>query len=508
MQRLVIGVVVWLVAGLLGHTQGQNLVPNGGFENYRNCPHTANLLAEATPWYNPNRATPDFYHNCFPTGQVPLPPHSGEGVADLYFDQGWEEYLGVQLTEVLKAGECYYFEMYVATETPAKYLAETLGVHFSAQPLSSTTTELFNVVPQILDNRTRASVEALKWYKLSGTFKARGGEHYITIGDFGRYPPFLGYYYVFIDDVALIPTHLNLGRDTTLCGRQSTRLLDATVPGAIDYNWSDGSIKPELLVTKPGTYTVSVTTSCTILRDTITIDYALDFDLGPDTTLCQGEALRLSVPANAAATYRWQDGSEQNIFTVRQTGLYSIRVTQANCIVTDSIRARFIPPPKLDLGPDQELCGLATFTIKPTVSEGKFSWQDQFASVERMVNKAGVFWAKVVNDCATVTDSIAIDYGACDCVLYAPNLFTPNNDGQNDVFVPLGCGDITITSLTIFNRWGEVVYYTTSPPFQWDGNYHGEPGPIGVYAWSVQYQLSRHNKITAGQQQGPLSLIR
>lgn len=217
--------------------------------------------------------------------------HSGQGLAHLYFDQGWEEYLGVRLTKPLKANQCYYFEMYVATPTPAKYLTETLGAHFSMQPVTGTTTELLPIQPQVIDKLSKASVELLHWQRLSGVVKAKGGEEYITIGDFNKYPPFLGYYYVFIDDVSLLPVDLELGRDTTLCGHQSTYLLNALTPGAIDYLWSDGSIKPTLLVTKPGKYTVKVTTDCVILRDTITIDYALDFDLGTDTTLCQGELL-------------------------------------------------------------------------------------------------------------------------------------------------------------------------------------------------------------------------
>lgn len=507
MRRKSLWLLFWLVAFLPEMAIGQNLVPNGSFETYRNCPRLDNLLQEATPWYNPNRATPDFYHQCFHTGQMVLPPRSGQGLARLFFDRGWGEYVGVRLTKPLVANECYYFEMYVATDTPNKYLTETLGAYLSDQPITALATpDMLNVRPQVLDNEPRIS--AVQWQRVAGVINAKGSEQYVTIGSFYKTPPFLGFYYVFIDDVSLVPVKFDLGKDTTLCGRQSTRLLDATTPGATDYRWNDGSTKPTMLVTKAGTYSVKVTTPCKTLNDTITIDYALDFDLGKDTTLCTGQTLALTVPAGTTPTYRWQDGSVQNTYTVGQAGQYSVRVMQATCVAADTIQIRYSLPPTLELGPDQALCGAQTFTIKPTISKGKFAWQDQFADMERTVSNSGVFWASVQNDCATVTDSVTINYGACDCVLYTPNSFTPNGDGMNDVFLAYGCGDITITSFAVFNRWGEVIFQTSTSPFQWDGYYRGEVCPVGVYTWSIRYRLSQGKQIKLSQKQGSLSLIR
>ncbi|GAB4022478.1 gliding motility-associated C-terminal domain-containing protein [Spirosoma koreense] len=507
MRRRSIWLLLWFTVCLPGLLVGQNLIPNGSFETYRNCPIRDNQLAEATPWYNPTRATPDFYHACYQTGQVPLAPHSGQGLARLYFDQGWAEYLAIRLTRPLEAGECYSFEMYVATETPTRYQTETLGAHFSAQPLTApTSTDRLNTSPQVLDNL--AHVEKLRWERLSGVINAKGGEQYVTIGSYFKSPPFLGFYYVYVDDVSLKRVTLDLGRDTTLCGRRSTLLLDGTTPDAIYYKWQDGSTQATLQVTRPGKYSVTAITSCKRLTDSITVDYSLDFDLGADSTLCNGQTLTLKVPVDSGSAYRWQDGSQQNSLTVGQAGQYSIRVTKASCIVSDTIQIRYVRPPTLELGPDQELCGAQTFTIRPTAADGQFFWQDAFTDTDRTVSTSGVYRAGVRNDCATVTDSITIDYGACDCQLYAPNSFTPNDDGQNDVFLAFGCGDITITSLSVFNRWGEVIFHTDTLPFQWNGYYHGELCPTGVYAWSVRYRLKQGKQIKLMQKQGPLSLIR
>ncbi|MBN8821853.1 MULTISPECIES: gliding motility-associated C-terminal domain-containing protein [unclassified Spirosoma] len=499
---------IWLVLCLPGMAIGQNLVRNGSFETFRDCPHHDNQLEEAVPWYNPNKATPDFYHHCFDFGQLILPPHSGNGVAHLFFDVDWAEYLGIELTEPLTANQCYYFEMYIATNTPGKVIPETVGAYVSSQPISGTTTGMLKARPQVLDHIPRNSMGNLQWQRVSGVINADGGERYLTIGSFVTLPGFLGYYYLFVDDVSLVQIKLDLGRDSTLCSRKDTYQLDATTPGAIDYRWQDGSTKPTFLVTKPGKYAVTAVTACRTLKDSITINYALDFDLGNDTTLCNAQTLSLKVPYDSASTYRWQDGSNQTTFTVKQEGTYTIRVEKAQCVATDTIRVRFIRPPTLDLGPDTELCGAQTFTIKPTVTDGTFSWFDGFEAANRTVSASGVYWGRVKNDCATVTDSIEIDYGACDCLLYAPNSFSPNGDGQNDVFLAYGCGDITITSLAIYSRWGEVIFKTDQAPFQWDGYYRGDVCEIGVYAWHVTYRLKSRQKVKYLQEHGSLSLIR
>ncbi|MGA0557871.1 T9SS type B sorting domain-containing protein [Larkinella sp. VNQ87] len=500
--------VCWLIVGLPGWALAQNLIPNGGFENYRTCPRLDNLLQEAVPWFNPNGATPDFYHQCYPTAQIELPPHSGEGLGRLFLDLNWAEYMATPLKEPLQANECYFFELFIATPNPPRYLTGTIGAYFSEQPLSATGKDLFAVDPQILDNTLNAGIPRLRWERITGYLKAKGGERFMTLGSFKKLPVLLGFYYLFIDDVSLLPIRMNLGKDTTLCGRQSTLLLDATTPGATGYRWQDGSTAPTFRVSRPGTYSVTVTTPCKILQDTIQVDYALDFDLGRDTTLCEGQTLALTVPASLPPTFRWQDGSTARTQTVRQAGTYSLRVEQASCVAIDTVQVRYVLPPRLNLGLDQSLCGAEVFTIKPSFAEGQFRWEDQTAGIERTVGNSGLFRASVRNDCATVSDTLAISYGECGCVIQTPDSFTPNADGLNDVFQPLPCGDITITRLSVFNRWGEVVFQTTEPPFAWNGLYQQKNVPMGVYGWQIQYQLRQGNGFVPKEKKGALSLIR
>ncbi|AQG79420.1 gliding motility-associated C-terminal domain-containing protein [Spirosoma montaniterrae] len=490
-MRWSVGLIVCLSLWTSVRAFGQELIPNGGFETYATCPRKDNLLSEATPWYNPNTATPDFYHSCFPTPQMELPPHSGQGLARLFMDLGWAEYLATPLKEPLLAGETYQFELYVASPKPTQYPIGSFGAYFANQPVGSADKTLLRLdnPPQVLDNTPRRLTQRLKWEKMGGCLLAKGGERHVVIGNFAALPSTLGDYYLFIDDVSLKPIRLDLGRDTTLCGRRSTLLLDATTPGAIFYEWNTGSNAPTLQVAKPGRYWVTVQTPCKTLRDTITVTYPPDFSLGADTTLCEGKTLMLHV--DAPGTYQWQDGSRRNTFLVERAGQYVVQVTNKNCMVADTIAVRYSRPPQLDLGADQQLCGTEVYTIRPTFANGTFRWLDAFADVERTVNASGIFRASVTNACATRTDDVLIDYSGCSCQVYAPDAFSPNTDGLNDVFEPFACNDITFLTLTVYDRWGEAVFHTDQPPFRWNGTYQGERCATAVYTWQLSYLFQR-----------------
>ncbi len=69
-------------------------------------------------------------------------------------------------------------------------------------------------------------------------------------------------------------------------------------------------------------------------------------------------------------------------------------------------------------------------------------------------------------------------------VIYVPNVFTPNGDGLNDIFMPLGEG-VTKYNLTVYDRWGEKLFETKDFFHGWDGSYKGEPCKSDVYQWSI-----------------------
>ncbi len=71
-------------------------------------------------------------------------------------------------------------------------------------------------------------------------------------------------------------------------------------------------------------------------------------------------------------------------------------------------------------------------------------------------------------------------------VLVMGNIFTPNNDGYNDFFIPMSSGKVQSMTTIITNRWGNLVYETTDLEINWDGtSKNQENAPDGIYFWIV-----------------------
>tara|TARA_R110002020_G_scaffold328579_2_gene544539 strand:+ start:767 stop:3739 length:2973 start_codon:yes stop_codon:yes gene_type:complete len=69
-----------------------------------------------------------------------------------------------------------------------------------------------------------------------------------------------------------------------------------------------------------------------------------------------------------------------------------------------------------------------------------------------------------------------------------PDAFTPNGDGRNDYYYPV-FNQLQTLEIWIFNRWGEIVFYSKSLEAQgWDGNFKGKEAPTGTYVYKVQYR--------------------
>ena len=68
-----------------------------------------------------------------------------------------------------------------------------------------------------------------------------------------------------------------------------------------------------------------------------------------------------------------------------------------------------------------------------------------------------------------------------DFYFYFPNAFTPNANGNNDLFMGYGAG-IKKYNMKIYDRWGELLFETNDLNTGWDGTYKGQKAPSAVYA--------------------------
>jgi gliding motility-associated-like protein len=78
----------------------------------------------------------------------------------------------------------------------------------------------------------------------------------------------------------------------------------------------------------------------------------------------------------------------------------------------------------------------------------------------------------------------------CSCHLHIPNSFTPNNDQINEQFKIFAECNFKTFELTIFNRWGEIIYTTNNPEAAWDGKVGGKNVVAGSYSYKIIYQSS------------------
>jgi gliding motility-associated-like protein len=89
--------------------------------------------------------------------------------------------------------------------------------------------------------------------------------------------------------------------------------------------------------------------------------------------------------------------------------------------------------------------------------------------------------------------------------IYVPNSFTPNGDGLNDIFKPIYVGIYKINYFSIFNRYGEKIFETSSINIGWDGKFKGSNQPMTNYIWIVSGKDKNNNPV---QKKGNVLLIR
>lgn len=228
--------LAFIIASGLGlhYAQSQNLLPNGQFEDYFECPgvNTNVITGCINDWGTPGVGSPDYYHFCTPNDWV-LPTHnvfgnqtplSGNAFVGIYCFTPQEpegrEYIQVKLNEPIYAGVRYKVSFNVSLADMSRYAISSLGAHFSHQPLTQSTYWVIDVEPQIQNAAGNIIADTSGWVLVTDTFVSRGGggEEWLTIGNFNYaaesdtfafQPPnpdmgnfFHSYYY--IDDVSVV----------------------------------------------------------------------------------------------------------------------------------------------------------------------------------------------------------------------------------------------------------------------------------------------------------------
>jgi gliding motility-associated-like protein len=103
------------------------------------------------------------------------------------------------------------------------------------------------------------------------------------------------------------------------------------------------------------------------------------------------------------------------------------------------------------------------------------------------------------------TSTQELDPASC-CTILFPNAFTPNGDGNNDLFRPVKFlpGYHRYHMFRVQNRWGQTVFESVDNKAEWDGNFNGVPQDMGVYYYYLKYDCGGKTL----EEKGDLTLIR
>ncbi|MBP6681492.1 MAG: gliding motility-associated C-terminal domain-containing protein, partial [Saprospiraceae bacterium] len=203
---------------------------------------------------------------------------------------------------------------------------------------------------------------------------------------------------------------VDLGPDVVACAGE-TVVIETNISG-VNYEWQDGSVEESFTATASGTYYVQVSNLCGSDSDTIEVEIsgaAPIVDLGADTILCEGTTLLLTYPADAITSVMWQDGSDEQDFSVQSAGVYTLTATNRCGSDNDSIQIGYIDAPDpFYLGPDTVLCAGESILLLAPVTSNEILWQDGSANPQLVVSDAGTYVLAISNACGQQTDSITV----------------------------------------------------------------------------------------------------
>jgi len=148
------------------------------------------------------------------------------------------------------------------------------------------------------------------------------------------------------------------------------------------------------------------------LFDTINVmfDPTFTIDLGMDTTICEGESLRLDV-AIPSVTYAWSTDETGPVIDVTESGTYTVDAARGTCRASDEIVVTRIEVEDFTLGQDTSLCEGTVYTLQaPNLTSGGYVWSDGTTDNTLAVDDSGIYWVEVGQDRCTLRDSVEVSF--------------------------------------------------------------------------------------------------
>jgi len=308
------------------------------------------------------------------------------------------------------------------------------------------------------------------------------------------------------------PPIITVSSDTTVCVGDPA---DLTGYGGVSYTWAPpATLSCTACTTTQATpavvtqYTVTGTDAhgC---QSTDTVSVFLrtkTFSNGwGDTSICQTQSVTLFDTGGSKYTWTpstWLNNpnSQDPIATPNATTTYTVIAQLGSCIPDiNYVTIIVYPLPTVNAGNDQTAVAGSQVQLQATgTGIASYSWLPvQTLSCETCsdpIATAGATTTYTVDVSSSfgcrASDSVTIHVFCDKSQVFIPNSFTPNGDGENDVFYPRGTGISIIKSFRIYNRWGELLFERSNITINdasnaWDGTFNGATPRPDVYVYIV-----------------------
>jgi gliding motility-associated-like protein len=312
---------------------------------------------------------------------------------------------------------------------------------------------------------------------------------------------------------------VNLGpRDTKMCLGDSIHLI---ATAGLTYLWSPAKYireitrkDPYIVPDQSTAYGVQVTDGFGCINsDSAFIRVFMPFKMSvsKDTFACAGSSVQLR--ASGADSYQWITGVADlsnpliaNPIALPKTGTsYTVTGKDENSCFADTavVMVNVEPLPVVNAGADIFVPVGSEVPLSPTGSGdiNGWSWSPgtylscntcQFPVSIPRSSVTYVVTGKNQYGC-TAADTISINLQCVSNTTFVPSAFTPNNDGKNDLFYPMGKGVKSVKHFLIFNRSGEKIFEKNDfnlndPSAGWDGNFKGYQMPLGTYVYMLELE--------------------
>jgi gliding motility-associated-like protein len=277
-----------------------------------------------------------------------------------------------------------------------------------------------------------------------------------------------------------------------ICSGQSTTL---TASGASIFSWSTSESTASITVTPAATTNYFVVVSDGTCIDTATITVTVNAvpvaAISGDTVLCTGESTVLT--GSGGTTYAWSTGGTSSSETIAPATSGTITLTATNNCGSDVISVNVIvnADPTADAGSDVTIALGAGTTLSPSGGTS-YVWspsgglscsacENPYASPTSTTT-----YTVTVTDAngCSASDDVTVIVDAV-FVLFIPDAFSPNGDGNNDILFVRGAG-IMEFEFKLYDRWGEMIFSTTELNTGWDGTNKGKALNTGVFVYAIE----------------------